>query len=210
MRPAVAQAAAERVLEELELGLATDERRTGAERATRPVEHVDDAPRAQRPVDALELERPGVLDDEVSGGEAIRGRPDEDLPGTRGFLQSGGQVDGLARGEGRVRAVDDDLAGFDPDTRFQLEIVHGVAHRERRTHRALRVVLVRLRDAERRHDGIARELLHDPPVLRDARRDRLEELVHTAPHDLRISAGDEAGGVDDVDEQDGRELALHD
>ena len=84
-----------------------------------------------------------------------------------------------------------------------------VADRERRPGRALRVVLVRLRDAERGHHGVAGELLDDAAVLLDALRDHVEELRHAAPHDLRVGAGDEPCRVDDVDEQHRCELSLH-
>ena len=99
----VAQAAVERVLEQLELGLAADERRTRPERADRGRRAC--RPRATRgvAVDALELERAGVLDHEAPGREPIRGRPDEDLAGTGRLLESSGEVHGLARGERRVR-----------------------------------------------------------------------------------------------------------
>ena len=53
------------------------------------------------------------------------------------------------------------------------------------------------------------ELLDDAAVLRHALRDRLEELVHAASHDLRIGAGDQPCRVDDVDEQHRCELSLH-
>ena len=58
----------------------------------------------------------------------------------------------------------------------ELEVVDRFAHGERRSRGSLRVVLVRLRDAERGHDGVAGELLDDAAVLRHALRDRLEEL----------------------------------
>ena len=54
--------------------------------------------------------------------------------------------------------------------------------------RARRVVLVRARHAERRHHRVAGELLDRAAVLLDALRRRVEELVHPAPHDLRIDA----------------------
>ena len=72
-------------------------------------------------------------------------------------------------------AVDDDLARLDPDAGLELELVHRRAHRERRARRAERIVLVRLRNAERGHHGVAGELLDDAAVLDDAVRDHLEE-----------------------------------
>ena len=75
--------------------------------------------------------------------------------------------------------------------------------------RALGVVLVRLRDAERRQDGVAGELLDDPAVRGHAVRDVVEEPRHAAADDLRVGAGDERGRADEVDEQHGCELAFH-
>src|SRR5919106_764187 len=93
MCAAVADGARERVLEKLELGLAPDEWSPRAERATGTVERLDDAPGTERPVHALELERPGVLDDEGRRGKSVRGRPDEDLSRTCDLLQPRREVD---------------------------------------------------------------------------------------------------------------------
>ena len=88
VRAAVPQAAVERVREELELRLSSDERRARAERAYRPVEHVHHAPGSKWPVDALQLERAGVLDDEACCREPVRRRADQDLAGTRRALEA--------------------------------------------------------------------------------------------------------------------------
>ena len=93
---------------------------------------------------------------------------------------------------------------------LQLELVHRRAHREGGTGRPLRVVLVGLWNAERSHDRISGELLHDAPVLDDARRNHLEERVDTTAHDLGVGCLHQTSGIDDVDEQDSRELAFHD
>ena len=162
------------------------------------------------PSTPLQLERAGVLDDEAAGGEPVRSRADEDLARPRRLLEPRGEVDGLARGERRLGVVDDDLARLDPDPRLEPQLVDRRAHRERRARRALRVVLVRLRDAERRHHGVAGELLDDAAVLLDAARDLLEELRDAPADDLGVGARDEPRRVDDVDEQDRCELSLHD
>ncbi len=206
---AVPQAAVERVREELELRFPPDERRAWAERANRAVEHVNQPPGPQRPVDAFQLERAGVLDDEAGRREPVGRRADQDLARTGRALETRREVDRLSRRKRRLGALDDHLAGLDPDPRLEIEPVDRVAHRQRCSCGALRVVLVCLRDAERGHDGVAGELLDDAAVLPDALRDRLEELVHAAPHDLRVGAGDELCRVDDVDEQHRCELALH-
>ena len=75
--------------------------------------------------------------------------------------------------------------------------------------RALGVILLRGRCAEDGHDGVADELLDRSPVRADAPRGALEEPVDLAADDLRIGRGDEPRGVDDVDEEDGRELPFH-
>ncbi len=74
-----------------------------------------------------------------------------------------------------VGVLDEELAGLDPDPGLQPELGHGLPHRERRSRRALGVVLVSLLNAERGEDGVACELLHDPTVDRHAVRDGLEE-----------------------------------
>ncbi len=209
VRATVAQTSVERVLEQLELGVAADERSTRADRATGAFEHVHDPPRSQVPVDALELERARILDDEASSSEPVRGRPDEDLAGTSGLLEPRREVHRLARRERRLRAVDDDLARLDSDASLELELVDRGANRERRADGAVGIVLMRLRHAERRHHRVAGELLDDPAVLVDAVRDGFEEPRDAAAHDLRVDPGHEPRRVDDIDEQHRCELSLH-
>ena len=127
-------------------------------------------------VDPLQLERARVLDHEAARRKAVRGRADEDLSGTRSLLEPRREIDGLTRRECRFRPVNDDLAGLDADAGFQLHLGHRLVHRERCASGALRIVLVRLRNAECSHDGVSCELLHDAAVLRDAVRDHVEEL----------------------------------
>jgi hypothetical protein len=64
--------------------------------------------------------------------------------------------------------------------------------------------------AERGHDGVPGELLHRAAVRLDAVRDPVEEPRHMAARDLRILTGDELRRVDEVDQENGGELALHD
>ncbi len=71
VRTAVAEAPVEGVLEELELGVATDERSARPDRTRRAVEHVDDSPGSKRAVDALQLEGARVLDHEAACGETV-------------------------------------------------------------------------------------------------------------------------------------------
>ena len=75
---------------------------------------------------------------------------------------------------------------------------------------ALGVVLVRERHAEGGHHRVAGELLDDAAVGDDAVRDLLEELRDAAADDLRVRARQQLRRGDEIDEQDGRELPLHD
>ncbi len=84
-----------------------------------------------------------------------------------------------------------------------------VAHAERRSSSALGIVLVGLRNAEGGEHGVAGELLDDATVHRDAVGDTVEELGHPAADDLRIGARDELRRIDDVDEQNRRQLSLY-
>ncbi len=139
----------------------------------------------------------------------MRRRADQDLPGPRDLLQPGGQVHGLSGGKRGVGVLDHELAGLDADSRLEPELFDGMPDPKRCAGRALGVVLVRLRNAECGKHRVARELLDDSTVQRDAMRDLLEELVHAAADDLRIRARDEARGVDQIHEQHCCELALH-
>ena len=129
---------------------------------------------------------------------------DEDLPGPGGLLEACRDVDRLAGREGRVGLVDDDFAGFDPDARLDPDLVRMVEDAERRARRALGVVLVCLRDAEGRHDGIAGELLHGAAVRLDAAGDGVEPGRHAPARDFRILGRDELGRADEVGEEDCR------
>ncbi len=80
---------------------------------------------------------------------------------------------------------------------------------DRRPRRALGIVFVGLRNAEGGEHGVAGELLDDATVHRHAVGDTVEELGHPAADDLRIGARDELRRVDDVDEQNRRQLSLY-
>ena len=141
--------------------------------------------------------------------EPARARADQDLARRGGLLQARGDVDGLAGRERRLGVVGDDLARLDADARLEPEPVHGVEDRERRAEGALGVVLVRQRDAERGHDRVAGELLDDAAVRTMQCETWSKKRVtrrRTTSGSLR---GDERGRVDEVDEEDGCELAFH-
>ena len=209
VRATVAKAPVERVLEELELGLATDERGARAERTSGAVEHVDDPPGAQRAVDALQLERACILDDEAPSCETVGGGTDEDLSGPCRLLEPR-CGDRLARRKRRVGTVDDDLPASIP-----IRASSSSSSTAARIARAARVARCASSSwacgtPNASHDRISGELLHDAPVLDDARRNHLEERVDTTPHDLGVGCLHQTSGIDDVDEQDRRELAFHD
>ena len=138
-----------------------------------------------------------------------RAGPEHDLARRGRLLQARGDVDGLAGRERRVGVVDDDLARLDADPRLEPELVDLVEDRERGAHRALRVVLVRPRHAERGHHGVAGELLDRAAVLLDLLGRVLEVARHAPADDLRVAGAEQRRRVDEIDEDHGCELALH-
>ena len=95
-------------------------------------------------------------------------------------LEADGDVDRLAGGEGGVVFVREDLTGLHARARLEAELVHRLQDRERSPDGALGVVLVGLRDAEGRHDGVAGVLSHGASVRVDAVPHVVEELGDTA------------------------------
>jgi hypothetical protein len=65
------------------------------------------------------------------------------------------------------------------------------------------------RHAERRHHGVAGELLDDAAMRGDAVRDLVEEPRQARADDLGIRARDELRRPDQVDEKHRCELAFH-
>ena len=138
-----------------------------------------------------------------------RGGADQDVAGLGRLLQPRGEVHRLAGREGRVARLGDDLARLDADPRLEPEIVDRAEDRERGAHRPLGVVLVRLRNPERGHHRVPRELLDDPAVRGHAVLDLVEEAVDPEPDDLGVRARDLGRRVDEVHEEHGGELPLH-
>ena len=95
------------------------------------------------------------------------------------------------------------------DSHLEAELVHGLDDRERGPHRPLGVVLVCDRHAERRHHGVAGELLDGAAVRNEAVGDEVEEPRHARAHDLRVGCRDELGRADEVREEHRCQLALH-
>ena len=126
MRAAVTGGSLIRVLEQLQLGLATDER--GADVDVSPVHGADHAPGAHRRAHALQLERAGIFHHEPSAREAVCGGADEDLARHRHLLQPCCEIDRFAGRERRIRLVDDDLAGLDADADLEIQLANRVAY----------------------------------------------------------------------------------
>ena len=82
-----------------------------------------------------------------------------------------------------------------------------VAHLDRRTTRPQCIVLVRLRDAEHRHHGVADELLDGAAVSLDDRLHLLEVACEQRPQRLGIGLLSQLGRAAEVAEQDGHRLA---
>jgi hypothetical protein len=158
--------AVEGVLDDCELALASDELRSrivrdvDAEPGTHP-RHLPDGDRLRL---ALRLDRVGVLVvDGVTRG-AIRGLVRDDAVDGRRALQSCGGVHDVP---GRhplagIRTCVERHEGFpgrDPHAELETFVDGEVADRERRANRALGIVLVRRRSAEKRHNRVADELL---------------------------------------------------
>ena len=209
VRALVAQGALVGVHQELELGVAPDERCLLCMRPRAAPVRTGGSPGPDLPVEAFQVDGADVFDLDPPESQAVRGRPDQELPGLGGLLESRRQRDCLTGGEGRLAVVRDDLPGLDPGPGLELELVDRVHDREPRAHGALGVVLVGLRDAEGRHDRVAGEFLHDPAVGDHAVRDALEEGLDTAAHDLGIGPRDQAGRIHEVHEQDRGEFAFH-
>ena len=92
----------------------------------------------------LTHERLDRLRSDCVADEALRYRADENLARLRGLLESGSDVHGVAGGE-RLARTRDDLAGVDADAHLEPEGCDRVAHLDRSSYRAQRVVLVNLR-----------------------------------------------------------------
>ena len=208
VRAPVADRACKRVLEELQLDLTADERGR-RERALRLRRDVEQLPTAKR-LDAA-ADRHGIrgLGDDHAVREAQHAGADQDRALRRRLLEPRGEIDRLACRERRIGVLDDDLAGLDADSHAEAHLLDRGHDLERGAKGALRVVLVRERDAERGHDRVAGELLDGAAVRHDAARDVVEVVVDALPDDLRIGARDQPCGVDEIDEEDGRQLPFH-
>ena len=209
VRAAVAHGPCERVLEELELRLAPDERRTRARRPGGPSSASITRQRAKGPFTPFSSSGPASSTTRLADASRYAVGPTRISRGRAACCRRAARFTASpvtnveSESSTTTSPASIPIRASRPSSRDRL------AHRERCAGRAMRVVLVRLRHAERGENGVACELLDDPAVLRDAVRDRLEEPVDAPAHDLGVGARDEARGVHDVDEQDRCELALH-
>ena len=112
---AIADGAFVRVLQQLELRLAPDEGRRDAAALQCAVEHRLGPPRPDPVAEALDVERTDILGLQPPTRQPVRVRPDQHLACAGRLLEPRGQGHGLARREGRVGLVDDDLARLDAD-----------------------------------------------------------------------------------------------
>ena len=105
---------------------------------------------------------PQVAELERAPGRLRSSLAHDDLAGVRSLLESRAHVHGVAGDERAVRVgVDDHLAGVHADSQRErrVELGETLAHCERRVKRTFGVVLQRCGSAERRHHGVAGELL---------------------------------------------------
>src|SRR6266542_2403432 len=113
---------------------------------------------------SLRVDRPRLSEFECAADGRDCPFADEDLARAGGLLQPRADVDGVA---GHERAAltgppDDDAAGVDPDAKGETiaeQLREAPLHRERDMERALGVVFVRRRSAERSHHRVTDELL---------------------------------------------------
>ena len=138
------------------------------------------------------------------------------------LLQAGGDVDRVAAdhqvaARGRLAACDD-VAGVDADAQTDVgsvarpdvvgERAEARVDGERGAHRALRVVVVRLRDPEHGQDRVAYELLGRPAVSLDLAVDELEELALELAELLGIEPLGERRRAGEVGKEDGDDAAF--
>ncbi len=162
---------------------------------------------AARPHDAEERDRlgrafqrvlPTILRDEQAGDMALHPRGDHDRARLGESLDPGGDIGRVAKN--LAGPIDHDGAGLDPDASGELrqagagvcavEVGERALDCERGAHRALRIVLLRDRVAEQRHDPVA-EFFRDMATHLP---DRLGRRVEIAADEIAPVLGVERRG----------------
>ena len=155
-------------------------------------------PRSQRLELPLGDDRRGRLVGDCAVGGGVCLLTDEDPVDRCRRLETRGRVDDVARDHrlAELRPVverHERLAGIDRDPQLEIKVLvalvhlpNGVAHRERRAHRALCVVAERRRRTEDRHHRVADELLDDPAERLDLPPDARVVRGQDRPHVLRV------------------------
>ena len=153
----------------------------------------------------------------------MRGLADYDRSRYRGLLQARGDVSRVAdrrivHPEVAANAADDDepavetLAHLEGEGAVALQlaliVLEGTLDSERGAHSPLRMVLVRDRRAEERHDAVTGELVHRAFVPVHLGQHDLERARHQRVHVLGVESGRERGEPRDVHKQDGDLLTL--
>ena len=147
-------------------------------------------------------------------------RLDEDAVGRRGRLDPRCGVEHVAGSRplslARPRPEHHErLAGVDagPDVEVEplvllVQLGDSLPDRERRADGALRIVLVGLRRAEQREDGVAAELLEGAAVGLELTADACVVRSHERLHVLGVEILGASGRADEVDEDRGDDLSL--
>jgi hypothetical protein len=207
LRRALVDRAGERALQDLELRLAADKRRSDRTgegwHVGKQLEQAVGSYRLRLPLQRQRLDRlvlDGVADKDM------RSFAEQDLARSRRLFQAGGDVDGVPRDE-RPAGAGDDLARVDADAGPEAERCHRIPGLPRRSNRAQRVVLVGLRNPEHRHRRVTDELLDGPPVTLEDRPQLAVVPRHQLAEQFRICAVAERGPADDVAEEDRDGLA---
>ena len=203
---------------ERDLGVAPDQRGTGAARAfPGRCDGGDRGPGVDGFVAAPNGERPEGLVAHRVLGVRVRDRPDDDLPGLRARLQTARDVHDVAhRGvvAARPQRADEHLAGVHADPQLNgdavlvLQVAERLLHLDRRPHGALGVVLVGDRRPEQRHQRVADDLVDLAAERLHVGRDRGEATVDEVLDALGIGGLGVAREPDEVREQDGGHPAL--
>jgi hypothetical protein len=170
-------------------------------------EHVHEAVRLHRLRLPLEGERLYRLDPYCVPNKEPRLCTDENLARSCRLFEPGGVIDGVSCHERLSLAAHDHLAGVHADPRFEAMGCHRVAHLRGSACGTECVVLVRNRDAEDRHDGVAHELLDRPAMALDDRAQVLEVAAHPRAERLGIGRLAEARRAHEVAEEYGDDLA---